>query len=133
MSSVMTGWDKTGPCSRCRAPFVPFVLHHGDYDEVYSLNLCQNCVYKQVGESIGKTLMGNGTKIWEVMSKEPKIGLHPLRECTFDEKRELKIYSRLLEAKLYVMKGKKHRRTCNACMRAKSWHCNMRVWMSCCL
>ena len=105
-----TGWDKTGPCSRCRAPFVPFVLHHGDYDEVYSLNLCQNCVYKQVGESIGKTLMGNGTKIWEVMSKEPKIGLHPLRECTFDEKRELKIYSRLLEAKLYVMKGKKHRR-----------------------
>ena len=105
-----TSWDRSGPCSRCKNPFVPFVLHHGDYEEVYCFNLCEKCIYRQVGESMNKTLPGNGTQIWEVMAKEAKIGLHPIKKCVLDEKKELKMYSRLLEAKLYVMKGKKHRR-----------------------
>ena len=105
-----TSWDRTGPCSKCKNPYIPLVLRHGDYEAVYSFCLCEKCINRQIGAPIGTPLAGNGTKIWQVMAKKPKTGLYPIRACAFDKKRELKMYSRLLEAKLYVMKGRKHRR-----------------------
>ena len=101
-------WNKSGPCIRCRQPFVPIVLSRGDFEEVFCFNFCERCLLKATGDL--KVLSGGGNTIWESLKDEPKTGMLEIKQLALHPGRELPIYSRFLAAKLYVMRGKKHRR-----------------------
>jgi len=96
-----------GTCIRCRDRFAPIVFSRNSFDDLFALNICERCILRNLESS---SIRGNGDEVWEKFEKEPKNCLYPIRLKYLNINREIEIYERALEAKLYVNRGSKHRR-----------------------
>lgn len=100
-----------GSCIKCKKEkFSPVVLSRDGFDEVFCFNICERCLMQGAGLDPAKSSRNRGDIIWEGHIGAPKIGIHPIRARGLDESREASIQTRTIDAQLYVLRGKKHRR-----------------------
>lgn len=96
-----------GTCIRCRDQFCPSVISRNMFEVVFALNICDRCILNGIQSC---RMRGSGDEIWDKFTQDPKICLFPIRQKYLNSNREIEIYERTLEAKLYVGRGSKHRR-----------------------